>query len=188
MLSSSLCIDASTQSPLFASPLPPSFLDTNSRSMLSLGYKAKCIIINLFVLRSIYLSSSLFSFKNVPNTLLGEMPGCLFLWWDFSCRDWFPDVFLFVCGTVIFFFFSFLPVWFQYSQVVIVYLFSPSFLILFWFGSSVTSVVSLSPLFFMGNAHFSIIIIIIIIWEFFTSVLADGLLLEFKWQQISSVF
>ena len=44
---------------MLASPLPPSFLETYSRSTSSLGCNALCIVISFLVLLSICLSSSL---------------------------------------------------------------------------------------------------------------------------------
>ena len=68
MYSSSLFIDASKQSSMLASPLPPSVLDTYSLSLSSLGCNALCTVINFPLLWSICPSSS-YHFKNGPEYL-----------------------------------------------------------------------------------------------------------------------
>ena len=58
ILSSSRCIDVSTQSSMQASPLRPSLLDTYILSTSSLGCNSLCMVISFLVLWSICLSSS----------------------------------------------------------------------------------------------------------------------------------
>ena len=69
MLSSSRCIDVSTLSSRLASPLPRSFPDTYSLSTSSLGCNGLCMVINLLVLWSICLSSSLVHLRKGPEYL-----------------------------------------------------------------------------------------------------------------------
>ena len=66
--------------------------------------------------------------------------------------------------------------------------FSSSLLIVYWFGSSIPSIIIIIIIVYSLRVfHISIICIIIIYsLEFFTSTLADGLSLEFDWQQVSS--
>ena len=64
--SSSFCIDTAMLSWMQASLFPPSFLDTYSLSVSSLGCKALYIVISFRVLESICLSSSLVHFRNGP--------------------------------------------------------------------------------------------------------------------------
>ena len=54
---------------MLASPLPPSFLDTNSLSMSSLGCNALCMVISFLVLWSICLSLSSVHFRKGPEYL-----------------------------------------------------------------------------------------------------------------------
>ena len=62
-------MDASAVSSMLASPLPPSFLDTYSRSTSSLGCNALCMDISFLVLWSICLSSSLVHLRKGPEYL-----------------------------------------------------------------------------------------------------------------------
>ena len=110
--------------------LLPSFLDTHSMSISFLGCKTLCIIINFIVLWSICLSSSHVKFRNGPNILQGLLPRCLFLWWDFCCWAWLTEVFSFDWSILWLFFFHFCLfdyVCFQYSLVLIIFLFSNCF-------------------------------------------------------------
>ena len=68
--SSSAWIVESTQSSMLTRPLPPSFLETYSLSVSSLGCSALCIVISFLVLWSICRSSSLVHFKNGPEYLI----------------------------------------------------------------------------------------------------------------------
>ena len=63
------------------------------------------IVINFLVIWSIYLSSSFVHFKNGLEYLTRRTA---YLWWDFCCRSWFQEVFLFVYGTPFSFSFSLL--------------------------------------------------------------------------------
>ena len=74
MQSLSPCIDVSTQSSTLVNPLTPSFLVTYSLSMSSLRCTALCIVVNVLVLWSICLSSSLFHFRNGPENLIRKLP------------------------------------------------------------------------------------------------------------------
>ena len=67
--SSSPCADTSTLSAMLANPLLPSFLDTYSRSMSFLVYKALCLVISFLVFWSICLSSFFVHFNNDPDYL-----------------------------------------------------------------------------------------------------------------------
>ena len=69
MWSLSLFIDASTVSSKLASPLLPSFRNTNILSPSSLRCRSFCIVMGFLVLWSICLSSSLVHFKNGPEHL-----------------------------------------------------------------------------------------------------------------------
>ena len=61
--SSSLCIDESKLSSMLVSSLPPPFLVTYSLSISSPGCKVLCIVINFYVLWTIYRSSSFVHLK-----------------------------------------------------------------------------------------------------------------------------
>ena len=104
---------------MLASPLRPSFLDIYRLSMLSLKYKALCVIISFLVLCSVCGSSSFVHFENGPL----EQTRCLSLWLDSCSWTWFRKVFSFFWDTLFFFFFIHLHLFdgvhFQYSQVFV---------------------------------------------------------------------
>ena len=112
---------------MLASPLHPSFLDTYSLSMSSLGCKAFCIVI-------IFLFSGPFV-EVLPSSILRIVPiifqqvqtRCLFLCWDFYHIFWFQIVFSISWETLLknfLFFHSFDGVSFQYSQILVSFLFT----------------------------------------------------------------
>ena len=72
MLSSGLCIKASTLSSMLASPFPPSFHDAYSLSTSSLGCKTFCIVISFLVLWS--------TSRMVSNILRVGQPSYLSVW------------------------------------------------------------------------------------------------------------
>ena len=59
-------------SSILVTPLPPTFLETYSLSMPSLGFKVFSIVISFPVFWFIYLSSSLFYFKNGPEYISAQ--------------------------------------------------------------------------------------------------------------------
>ena len=79
---------------------PPSFLDTYSLSISSMGCKALCIVLYFLILWSICLNSSFFHLRMVPSILQGVQPRYLSLWCDFCYIVWFWIVFSFSYGTV----------------------------------------------------------------------------------------
>ena len=99
-------------------------------SVSPLGSKAFCIIMSFLVLRSISWSSSLVHFRNGSE--------CLSLWWDFCYVVWLRVIFSISYYILLIFFFYlhlFDRVPFQYTQVLVSFLFSdrPDFS---WSGSS----------------------------------------------------
>ena len=94
--------------------------------MLSLCCKALCIVINFSVFGSSVWVSRLTISKVVQNILLGGLPRCLFLWWDFYGRilvsgSLFVCLFVFLLTYSFFLFFLFLfdAVRFSYPQVFV---------------------------------------------------------------------
>ena len=87
----SLChrIDADTISSIRVSPLLPSFLDTFSLVMSSIGCKVSCVLVSFQVLWSICWSNSLVHFKNSPEYLTRRQP------FDeiSAAKAWFREVF-----------------------------------------------------------------------------------------------
>ena len=126
-----------------ASSLPPSFLDSYWLSMSFLGCNAFCVVINIFVLSFVCLSSSLAHFKNgleylTRGTALVFIPLMRSLRWSFE--QYFRS-----SGLLFSYFFLYLRLFygvrFQFSQVLVV------FQILSWFGNFIPSVICLFPLF-----------------------------------------
>ena len=101
MLSSSLYIDASTQSSILASHLLY-FLDT-------------CVC-HLSLVRPSSLSS-LFSFLSCPGYLTKGLPWSLSLCWDFYCRASFQGAFSFFSGNL-FLFFSFISTFLRFPLLI----------------------------------------------------------------------
>ena len=85
MFSARPCDKISRQSSMLTSSLLPTFLDTNSLFISSLGCRALCLVINFLVLWFICQS---FPFVHCRNGLIIQLPSFLFLWWDFYCRTW----------------------------------------------------------------------------------------------------
>ena len=86
----------------------------------------------------------------IPSIIQSGQSTCLFLWWDFFCRAWFPVVFSFVKGNLFWFLFH-LCLMVSPSNIL-KYLFSghsDSFLIWQFY-----SVICLFLLFIMNLAHF----------------------------------
>ena len=114
---------------------------------------------NLFVLWPICSSSSLVHFKNGPeNNTRGEQLRFVSHWRDFCYVVRFRVVFSFSWG-VGFLFFFFHPrmsgrVRFQYSQLFVSFFSERSYFS--WFGSSISSVLCICPLFIFSIAHFSL--------------------------------
>ena len=91
---------------------------------------------------------SLSIFRMVPSILQGRQPWCLSHWCNLCSRVWFRETSSFVWGTHFLFFFHlylFNGVRFQYSQVLVIFLFSKC-RDSFWFGNSILSVISFSIL------------------------------------------
>ena len=100
--------------------------------MLYFKYNALWIVINFLVFWFICLNSCIANFKNCPHYITGGR--FLFLWWDFYHWGWFWLV-VCCCSEVLissflhFYFFSGFR--FQYSQIIVIFLFpkfSDSFL------------------------------------------------------------
>ena len=116
---------------MLATPLPPSCFGTYSLSMSSPGCKAVCMVISFLVLRFICLSSSLVHFKNGPESLTRETVQVFIRLMKFllcslvlSCFPRSPEILF----CYFFFHFHFFEgVRFQYSQVLVSYLFSKRF-------------------------------------------------------------
>ena len=127
---SSPYIDASTQSSILGSPLPFSFLDKSSLSTSSLGCNAVCIVINFLVLWYICLRISLVHFKNCLDYLKREtahlfIPLTRFLQvFGFKKCSRSPEI---LFSYFFFHFRLFDCIHFQYSQVLVIFLFSQSF-------------------------------------------------------------
>ena len=145
---------------MLESPLLFSFLVKYNLFTSSLGSKALCIIINILVLRSICLSSSLVFLKNIlkrislKSILKTRLPMHLYLWWNFCCRSWFPEVFSFVWIT---FFFSFISACLMVSTSSFpTFSFAQSVLILSLFSNSIIFVISLYLLYPMNREYFSL--------------------------------
>ena len=83
-------------------PLPPSFLDIYSLSVLSLECKAVCIVMSFLLLLSICLIFSLVRFKNVPVYHTMGQPRCLYLDEISTMKFGFE---LFACSHEVFVFF-----------------------------------------------------------------------------------
>ena len=144
MSSLSRFIDASTPSSMQANLLPPSFLDTYSRSTSSLGCNALCMVISFLVLWSICLISSLVE---------GYSPS-IYSFDKFSAREFCVE--LFPSSPEIFFLNFIFPLYLfdgvslQDSQVFVGVVFSErSNLVL------ILSVRCRLPLFMTSRAHFS---------------------------------
>ena len=123
--------------------------------MSSLGFKALCIIINLLVLWSVYVNSSLVYFKKGPEYLTRETIQVFIPLMKLLLQKLLPRSFLlhpkfsfftlsFICIMV---FVSNIPTYLQFS-------FSLDALMLSGFGCSFPSIVSLFPLFIISMVHF----------------------------------
>ena len=132
---------------------------THSLSVSSFREKAKSIFINFLIPWFVCLRSFSVCFKNGQDYLTREkLFLCLFHWWYFCWRALFREVFLFFRGTLFWFFHLFQIFWWCLLPILPStwhLLFSESSLILCWFGRSMTSAISLSPLFIINLAHFS---------------------------------
>ena len=136
-LSYAPCTLINTSSPfssMLAIPLPHSSFDTYCLTTTSLGCNALCMVINLLVLWSIRLSSSLININNVPKYLNWRtakvfIPLIRFLLFGFVSNNFL--VLLRYCFFICFFHLHlFHGISFQYSQIFVVFL-SRSVLILF---------------------------------------------------------
>ena len=144
-------MDASTQPWMLVNPLP-SFLDTYSLSLLSLGCKPSCIVMSYLVLWFIRWSS-LVNFKNGPEYLMrGTAQVFISLIEFLQCSLFssgllvllrYPFLFLFHLGI-------FDGVSFQYSQAFASFLSSNSFDFFSWFGSSIPSIIYRFPLYILA--------------------------------------
>ena len=116
---------------------------TNSR-LFSLRCKTLCIVVNFL--------SLIYSFKECFWVSYEELRRCLFLWWDVCSRVWFREVFL---SFLRHFFFTFsFSVWLEFTSNIPGCLkFSLSVLMLFWFDSRISFIVSL-PLFHVHHIFF----------------------------------
>ena len=136
---------------MLASPPSPSFLDTYSLSTSSLGCSALCMVISFLVLWSICSSSSLVYFRKGPEYLTRDTALVFIPFIRFLLFSSVSSSFLVLLQ------YSFLILMVSASKIPL-YLcvsFSPSFLILSWFGSSIPSVRWRLPLFSSSLAHFS---------------------------------
>ena len=74
--------------------IPPSFLDTCSLFMWSLGWNALCIVINFLILWSTSLTSPPpVHFKNAPGYFIRGLYRCLCLGLDLSNKAWIREAF-----------------------------------------------------------------------------------------------
>ena len=137
---------------------------------ITLVYRLKYLYSRLFVVVFSFLSlwfccpfvwvSSLFLLKIVLGILQGELLWCLFPWWYFCFSAYFREVFSVLC----FIFLSFLLIrWCPFP------IFPNTFLLskgrdAFWFGKSVSSVVTFCPLFTINTTRFSLSSFISIYW------------------------
>ena len=144
---------------MLASPLPPSFLETYSLSTLSLGCKALYMVFSFLVLWSICLSYSLVHFKKGPEYLTRGTASVFIPLKKFLQHSFILSSFL-VILRYYFLIFSFISTCLIVSASKMPkYLhvsFSPSVLILSWFGRSILSVRCRLPLFCTNIAHFSV--------------------------------
>ena len=108
-------------------PLPPSFLDTYSLSIFSLGCNTSCMVISFLVLSSICLSSSLVHFKKSPKYLTRSTAQFLISVIRFRQDSFVSSSFLVLLRYFFqnfFFHLHLLDVNFQDAQVFLGYLFS----------------------------------------------------------------
>ena len=136
---------------MLASPLSP-FLDTYSLSMSSLRCLVLFFVFNFLVLWSICLISSFIHFKNGPEYLIRDtskvfIPLMRFQLLSLVSRSFFRS------SEVLF---SSPPIWwcpFPVFPGTSNFPFFHSFLILSWFGGSITSVICLFPPFSLWPCH-----------------------------------
>ena len=144
---------------MLVSPLPPSFLDSYSLSTSSQGCNALCLVISFVVLWSIFLSSSLVHFTKGPDYLTWGTAQVFIPLIRFLQENFVSSSFL-VLLRYSFWILSFISTCLMVSASKIHnYLFisfSPSVLILSWFGSSIPSVLYRLLLFITSMTQFSI--------------------------------
>ena len=182
------------------SPLPPSFLDTYSLCTSSLGCKPyalsllfSCSLVHLLKFFSLPLQEWSRIYYEEDNPGVYPFDEISALWFGFKEFSRAPEIFFLKC------FLSSLLVW--WCPLPIFPIKFPFFWVFWffcsWFGSSIPFVNCLFPLFIISMAHFLcripsqypdciLLLLLFTLLEFFTSVLADGFSLEFKWQQVSS--
>ena len=119
------CINVSAQSSMMSGPLTPSLLDTCNLSMLSLGCKALCSVINFLIICSIPLCLFLKWFwvsykEDCPGVyFLGKISAVELGFEKFSYSS--KEIFSFF--FILFFHFCLLNGFsFRYSQVVVIFL------------------------------------------------------------------
>ena len=95
--------------------------------------------------------------------LRGRKPRCLFLWLDFFYVAWFWVFFSFLLFYLFIYVHLFDGAYFQYSQVLISFLFSKRS-DFSGFGSSISSFICSFPFLFISKARFSLLIPILISW------------------------
>ena len=137
------------ESSMLVRPLPPSFLD--NLSMTLLRCKALRNIIDSLVSWFIYLSFSLIHFKKKPEYLTRET----ILWWDFCCWVWFQEVFL----SWYLLSWCFLSSMFAWWYLLLIFSDICSFLflvILSWPSSSIPWIAFLISFFIISTEDFSI--------------------------------
>ena len=107
-------------------------------------------------------SPALSTLRIVTCILQGRQPICsqFIVWWDLCCISYSSEVFTFIWSTQVLIFLSSTLVWWRHVPLLpnTCNYFSPSVLILSWFGSSIISVIF--PLLMMNMAHFSISVFI----------------------------
>ena len=105
-----------------------------------------------------FIYPSLVHFKNGTEYLTkgGGKPWCLSLWWGSCCWVKFREAFLLV-WDILLLFCLYLCLIVSASNIpkLMWFIFSPSILILSWFGCSLPSVICLFSLFIMSIEHFS---------------------------------
>ena len=140
---------------MLVSPLPPSFLDTYSLSMSSLGCNAFCMVISFLVLWSICLSSSLNHFKNGPKYLTKGtsqvfIPLIRFLVYSFVLSSFL------VLPRYSFLSFSFISSCLMIFPSICRFPVLQAFYFFSWFSSSISSIMYRFQFFIIRMAHFSL--------------------------------
>ena len=143
---------------MLASLVPPFFLDTYTLSTSSLGCNALWLVISFLLLCSNCLSSSLVHLKKESRITFERYSPSIYSFDEVSSREFCLEYFL-VLLKYSFWILSFICTFFMVSASKMtkhLYVsFSPSVLILSWFGSSIPSIRCHLTLFITSMAHYS---------------------------------